>query len=89
MDELDLSMLRYGGANVTGFRLVDREEVRRTTDVQRLLTRLGGAAYRQHLAADNMLKVRRVCSTMVKSWKGHNWGEYQFPSLSSISLSCQ
>jgi len=56
MDELDLSIIRYGGANVTGFRLVDRENVHRTRTVQRLWARLS-PVYQRHLPAGNLLKV--------------------------------
>jgi len=56
MDELDLSMIRYGGANVTGFRLVDREKVHRTRNVQKLRARLG-ASYHRRLPAGNILQV--------------------------------
>ena len=56
MDELDLSAFRYGGANLTGFRLVDRENSQLVRNVHTAWKRLG-AAYRRHLPAGNLLKV--------------------------------
>jgi len=56
MDELDLSAFRYGGANFTGFRLVDRENSQLVRNVQMLWTRLG-AAYHRNLPDGDLLKV--------------------------------
>ena len=63
MDELDLSAFRYGGANFTGFRLVDRENSQRARNVQTAWTTIG-AAYHKHLPAGGLLK---VCSSSSSS----------------------
>jgi len=68
MDELDLSSLRYGGANITGFRLVDRDKVLRTPSVRRLWTRIG-AAHQRHLPPGNLLKVKVVFQWRVQRRK--------------------
>ena len=56
MDELDLSAFRYGGANFTGFRLVDRESSQLVRNVHTAWRRLG-AAYHRYLPVDSMLEV--------------------------------
>jgi len=56
MDELDLSAFRYGGANFTGFRLVDRTNSQLVRSVHTAWRRLG-AAYRRYLPAGSMLEV--------------------------------
>jgi len=58
MDELDLSAFRYGGANFTGFRLVDRENSQLVRNVHQAWRRLG-PAYHRYLPAGNLLKVQR------------------------------
>jgi len=56
MDELDLSAFRYGGANFTGFRLVDRESSQLIRNVHTAWRRLGAAYYR-YLPVGSMLEV--------------------------------
>jgi len=56
MDELDLSAFRYGGANFTGFRLVDRESSQLVRNVHTAWRRLG-AAYNRYLPAGSMFDV--------------------------------
>jgi len=61
MDELDLSAFRYGGANFTGFRLVDRENSQLVRNVHTTWRRLG-AEYRRYLPAGDMLEVGIISS---------------------------
>ena len=62
MDELDLSAFRYGGANFTGFRLVDRKKSQLLRNVHVAWRRLG-AAYQRYLPADQMLEVTIATSS--------------------------
>jgi len=64
MDELDLSDFRYGGANFTGFRLVDRKNSQLVRNVQMAWRKLG-AVYHRHLPAGNLLTVNSVIVVII------------------------